>query len=56
MRLCRLTCGHPVDSRHELPLAELVDWAGRAMYEGEFNDEHFDAIRDAVATNSGLLM
>ncbi len=49
MRLCRLTCGHPVDSRHELPLAELVDWAGRAMYEGEFNDEHFDAIRDAVA-------
>src|SRR6266480_4097452 len=41
--------GHPVDSRHELPLAELVDWAERAMYEGEFNDEHFDAIREAVA-------
>lgn len=35
--------------RHELPLAELVDWAERAMYDGEFDDEHFDAIRGAVA-------
>ena len=35
--------------RHELPLAELVDWAERAMYEGEFDDDHFDAIRYAVA-------
>jgi hypothetical protein len=35
--------------RHELPLTELVDWAERAMYDGEFDDEHFDAIRDAVA-------
>ena len=35
--------------RHELPLAELVDWAERAMYEGEFDDDHFDAIRCAVA-------
>jgi hypothetical protein len=35
--------------RHELPLKELVDWAERAMYDGEFDNEHFDAIRDAVA-------
>ena len=26
-----------------------MDWAERAVYDGEFNDEHFDAIRDAVA-------
>src|SRR5438477_11743080 len=35
--------------RHELPLAELVDWAERAMYDGGFDDDDFDAIRCAVA-------
>jgi len=35
--------------RHELPLSQLVDWAERAMYEGEFDDERFAAIREAVA-------
>ncbi len=35
--------------RHELALAELADWAERAMYNGEFDDDHFAAIRDAVA-------
>jgi len=35
--------------RHEFPLAELVDWAERAMYDGEFDDDHFDASRDVVA-------
>jgi hypothetical protein len=35
--------------RHELALSELVDWSERAMYDGEFDEEHFDAIRDAVA-------
>ena len=35
--------------RHELSLAELVDWAERAMYDGEIEGEHFDAIRDAIA-------
>ena len=35
--------------RHELPLAQLVDWAERAMNDGEFANDHFDAIRDAVA-------
>lgn len=35
--------------RHELSLAQLVDWAERAMYDGEFDGEHFDAIREAVA-------
>lgn len=35
--------------RHELPLSDLVDWAERAMNDGEFDSERFDAIRDAVA-------
>lgn len=35
--------------RHELPLPDLVDWAERAMYDGEFDNDRFEAIRDAVA-------
>ena len=35
--------------RHELSLNDLVDWSERAMYDAEFDEEHFDAIRDAVA-------
>jgi len=35
--------------RHEIALSELVDWAEQAMFDGEFEDEHFEAIRDAVA-------
>jgi hypothetical protein len=35
--------------RHEIALSELVDWAEQAMSDGEFEDEHFEAIRDAVA-------
>jgi len=34
---------------HEFLLADLVDWAERAIYESDFDDDHFDAIRDAVA-------
>ncbi|ALA59698.1 hypothetical protein [Nitrospira moscoviensis] len=35
--------------RHELPLANLVDWAESALMEGEFDPSHVSAIRDAVA-------
>ena len=35
--------------RHELALAELVDWAERAMMEGEFAPEHYETVRDIVA-------
>ncbi len=35
--------------RHELPLAQLVDWAEQAMFHEDFDDEHFEVIRDAVA-------
>lgn len=34
---------------HEIALAELVDWAESAVMEGEFEDEHHDAVRNAVA-------
>lgn len=34
--------------RHELSLNDLVDWSERAMYDAEFEEEHFNAIRDAV--------
>ena len=35
--------------RHELSLAQLVDWAEDAMSEGEFDEQDFERIRDAVA-------
>ncbi|MBI3301471.1 MAG: hypothetical protein HYZ72_05250 [Deltaproteobacteria bacterium] len=34
---------------HQLSLDDLVVWANVAMMEGDFEEEHFDAIRDAVA-------
>jgi hypothetical protein len=34
---------------HQLSLDDLVVWANAAMMEGDFEEEHFDAIRDVVA-------
>jgi len=34
---------------HRLTLAQLVDWAEEAMREGEFEDGHFEVVRDVVA-------
>lgn len=34
---------------HELSLAALVEWAEFAMMEGEIDERHFEAIRDALA-------
>jgi hypothetical protein len=34
---------------HKLTLDDLVAWANEAMTEGDFEEEHFYAIRDAVA-------
>ena len=34
---------------HELSLAALVDWAESAMMEGEFDRQHLDETRDAIA-------
>lgn len=35
--------------QHDLSLAGLVAWAEPAMMEGEFDPQHFTAIRDVVA-------
>ena len=35
--------------RHEISLAELVDWAESAMMEGEFDERQVDALRDVVS-------
>ena len=35
--------------QHDLSLADLVTWAESAMMEGEFESQHFTAIRDVVA-------
>ena len=35
--------------QHDLSLADLVAWAESAMMDGEFEPQHFAAIRDVVA-------
>ncbi|MEW6192548.1 MAG: hypothetical protein AB1507_04230 [Bacillota bacterium] len=35
--------------RHRLTLKELVDWAEKAMMEGDFEAEHFNALRDIIS-------
>lgn len=39
--------------RHELPLAELVDWAERALMEAEFEEQDAETIA-AVVSRLGL--
>lgn len=34
---------------HELPLANLVDWAERAMMEGEFEARNLNPVRHVIA-------
>jgi hypothetical protein len=35
--------------QHKIAAAELVDWAESAMMEGEFDEEHFDLLRDVIS-------
>jgi hypothetical protein len=35
--------------QHDLSLADLVGWAECAVMDGEFEDQHFTAIRDVVS-------
>jgi hypothetical protein len=35
--------------QHDLSLTDLVDWAEYAMMDGEFERQHFSAIRDVIA-------
>ena len=34
---------------HEVPLSTLVDWAEQAMMDAEFEEAHFELVRDIVA-------
>ena len=34
---------------HHITLAQLTDWAESAMMEADFEDKHFEVIRDIVA-------
>ena len=34
---------------HEMTLAQLVDWAERALMDGEFAEQEFAAVRDVVS-------
>ena len=34
---------------HRVSLAELVDWAEEAMREEEFEEAHFEALREAIS-------
>jgi len=35
--------------RHEIPLDDLVAWANEIMMESDFEETHYDAIRNVVA-------
>ena len=35
--------------QHKIAAAELVDWAELAMMDGEFDEEHFDLLRDVIS-------
>lgn len=51
MQLTRETVARKLAAylHHEIPLDELVSWANTAMMEADFEEAHYDAIRDAVA-------
>ena len=51
MCMTRETVAHKLAAyfHHELSLNDLVDWTQLSMLEGEFEDLHYDAIRDVVA-------
>jgi hypothetical protein len=35
--------------QHQITLAELVDWAENAIFNGEFENKNFEPVRDVVA-------
>ena len=51
MQLTREMVAHKLEAylHHQLSLDDLVAWANTAMLEGDFEEEHFDAVRDVVA-------
>ena len=51
MQLTREAVAHKLAAylHHEISLDELVAWANVAMMEADFEEAHYDAIRDVVA-------
>jgi len=51
MHITRETVVRKLDAylHHQLSLDDLVAWANAALMEGDFEEKHFDAIRDVVA-------
>ena len=51
MPITRETVVRKLDAylHHQLSLDDLVAWANTALMEGDFEEKHFDAIRDVVA-------
>jgi hypothetical protein len=51
MQLTRDMVARKLDAylHHQLSLDDLVSWANAETMEGDFEKEHFDAIRDAAA-------
>ena len=51
MQLTREMVAHKLEAylHHQLSLDDLVAWANTAMLEGDFEEEHFDAVRVVVA-------
>jgi cobyrinic acid a,c-diamide synthase len=51
MQLTRETVARKLAAylQHKIPLDELVTWANAAIMEEDFEETHYDAIRNAVA-------
>jgi cobyrinic acid a,c-diamide synthase len=51
MQLTRETVARKLAAylHHEIPFDDLVSWANAAMMEADFEEAHYDTIRDAVA-------
>ena len=51
MQLTRVAVAHTLAAylHHEISLDELMAWANVAMMEVDFEEAHYDVIRDAVA-------
>jgi hypothetical protein len=51
MQLSREMVARKLESylHHQMSLEDLVAWAHSAMMDADFEEAHFDAIRDAVA-------
>jgi len=51
MQVDRQTVGDKLTAyvKHEITLAELVDWAEQVMQEGDFDEADYETLRDIVS-------